>query len=227
MLLSIIMLPALLESGLKALVSSSPPSLPAFYRANGAPEDIVSLVSLSNKRFGSVCEKLITNLVSGKPVPDSKGRSGWDMEFPIHGLEITPRFEIKSSRYWRSGKQAFFKWQHILADHEWSHLLLCAIDFDRLRMFALSKPQFMDLIRVGKITQQGGAGGQGCWFELKHIVDVATELTTELDYGHSQKSEYHIGLVDFVTANPASHEPVSQTDIAAALSSGQEARKKK
>lgn len=220
------MLPALFEAGLRNLVSEAPPSLTAFYRRNGAPEAIISLVGLSNKRFGGVCEKLVTNLVGGLNVPDSKGRSGWDMEFPIHNQENV-RFEIKSSRYWRSGNQCFFKWQHVLPDHEWSHLLLCAIDFDRLRMFVLSKPQFMDLIRLGKITQQGGAGGQGCWFELKHIQDTATELTTEVDHGHGQISEYHIALTNFVIANPASHEPVSQTDIAEALSIGQESRKKK
>ena len=220
------MLPALFEAGLRNLVSEAPPSLTAFYRRNGAPEAIISLVGLSNKRFGGVCEKLVTNLVGGLNVPDSKGRSGWDMEFPIHNQENV-RFEIKSSRYWRSGKQCFFKWQHVLPDHEWSHLLLCAIDFDRLRMFALSKPQFMRLISEGKITQQGGAGGQGCWFELKNIQDTATELTTEVDHGHGQISEYHIALTDFVTANPASHEPVSHDEIAAALARGIEARSKK
>ena len=94
-------------------------------------------------------------------------------------------------------------------------------------MFALSKDQFMQLISDGKITQQGGAGGQGCWFELKKIQDVATELTTEVDHGHGQISEYNLALSNFVTANPASHEPVSSNDIAAALVCGMEARSKK
>ena len=220
------MLPALLESGLTRLVSSAPPSLMAFYRQNGSPEEIIKLVGLSNKRFGSVCEELSTNLVNGKKIPDSKGRSGWDMEFTTNADTPPFRFEIKSSRYWRSGKNHFFKWQHILPDHEWSHLLLCAVDFDRMRLFALSKSQFMQLIADGKITQQGGASGQGCWFELKKVIDVATELTTDVDHGNGQKSEYWLGLSDFVTANPASHEPISQKDIATAMELGAIARKK-
>ena len=221
------MLPALLESGLTRLVSSAPPSLAAFYRQNGSPEDIIKLVGLSNKRFGSVCEELVTNLVDGKQIPDSKGRSGWDMEFTTNPTTPPFRFEIKASRYWRSGKKSFFKWQHVLPDHEWSHLLLCAIDFDRMRLFALSKHQFMQLVTEGKITQQGGASGQGCWFELKKIIDVATELSTEVDHGHGQKSEYIMGLTNFVTANPASHDPVSQEDIATAMKLGYIARNKK
>jgi len=218
------MLSALLKSGIKDLVSLAPPSLPVFYKLNGAPEDIISLVDLSNKRFGSVCEKLVTNLVNGKTVPDSKGRSGWDMEFP--NSENPARFEIKSSRYWRSGKNSFFKWQHVLPDHEWSHLLLCAIDFDKLRMFALSKPQFMKLIADGKVTQQGGAGGQGCWFELKNVISTATELTTDKVDGDEQKNDYNVALSNFINANPASNEPVSQEDIATALKTGIIARKK-
>jgi len=221
------MLPALHESGLIKLVSMAPPSLTAFYRSNGAPEEIINLVGLSNKRFGSVCEELVTNLVGGIRIPDSNGRSGWDMEFPFTGSQKNSRFEIKSSRYWRSGKHSFFKWQHVLPDHEWSHLLLCAVDFDRMRLFALSKPQFMQLITDGKVIQQGGASGQGCWFELKKIIDVATELTTEVDHGHGQKSEYTFGLTNFVEANPASHEPVCQEDIANAMKLGAIARSKK
>ena len=85
----------------------------------------------------------------------------------------------------------------------------------------------MQLVTEGKITQQGGASGQGCWFELKKIIDVATELSTEVDHGHGQKSEYIMGLTNFVTANPASHDPVLQKDIAHAMLLGAIAKSNK
>lgn len=206
------MLASLIDSGIKALVADAPISLPAFYRVNKSPEEIVSLVGLSNKRFGSVCESLITKLVGGDKVPDQKGKTGWDMELPVQ--TSVARFEIKSSRYWRSGKNQFFKWQHVLPDHEWSHLLLCAVDFDRLRLFALNKPTFMHLIEIGKITQQGGAGGQGCWFEIKHIIGTATEIMG------ANPTQYHANLIDFVIANPATNDPISQEDINKSLGMG-------
>jgi hypothetical protein len=209
------MISTLIESGIRGLVADAPPSLQAFYRANNAPEEIINLVGLSNKRFGSVCESLVTTLVGGEKVPDQRGKTGWDMEL------TDARFEIKSSRYWRSGKNQFFKWQHVLPDHEWSHLLLCAVDFDRIRLFALNKPTFMSLIEIGKITQQGGAGGQGCWFEIKHIIDTATEITG------NTKSEYNKNLLDFIDVNPASNAAISQEHINKSIGIGKLFKEKK
>jgi hypothetical protein len=88
------------------------------------------------------------------------------------------------------------------------------VDFDRIRLFALNKPTFMSLIEIGKITQQGGAGGQGCWFEIKHIIDTATEITG------NTKSEYNQRLLDFIVANPASNEAISNEDITKSIGMG-------
>ena len=72
-------------------------------------------------------------------------------------------------------------------------------------MFALSKPQFMQLISEGKITQQGGAGGQ-----VVGLAEKDSRYSHRTNYwsghGHGQISEYHIALTDFVTANLMSHE---------------------
>jgi flagellar biosynthesis GTPase FlhF len=205
-------LTVLKKCGIDAINAAAPQTLQSFYQQNGAPQEIVDLVGLSNKRIGGEVEKLVAAMTGCVKIPDVKGTTGWDLE---HKKD---RVEVKTSRYWRSGGGYFFKWQHILADHEWSHLILVAIDFTEVKLFFLSKPEFMKLIREGRITQQGGAGGQGCWMTLNNIKDCVKDIAGKT------LEDLHHNTSELFAQNPASYEPVSTEDINTALATGQKVR---
>lgn len=183
--------------------------LPVFYQRNGSPANIVDLVGLSNKRFGTDMETLVCRMTNCEKVPDKKGNTGWDSVHPASNSFL----EIKSSRYWQGTKD--FKWQHVLADHEWSHLILAAVDFHAVKLFMLTKDEFMDLMEKGIVTQQGGAGGQGCWFEYKKSRPFLHEITG------NTVAELHACVATLLQQNPCSREPKTKEEIDEALAKGE------
>ena len=188
-----------------------------WYAQKGAPADIVSLVALGNKKFGSIMEHITCNLFDCTKVKDEEGKTGWDMN------KNNSRFELKSSRFWRVQNKHFWRWQHILADHEWAYLMCAGVDFQQIRYFALSKPQFINLIELGIITQQGGAGGQGCWFCSEDILGRIHEFKTPTAENGTLSEQ----LDTFITENPASCAAISTEAINAALLQGTQVREKK
>ena len=183
---------ALKSCGIDQLLAGGTPPLPVFYKQNGAPSEIVDLVALSNKRFGTDMETLVCNLTGCKKVPDTVGKTGWDCEH-----EATKNYpEIKASRYWQG--MTDWKWQHILADHEWSHVILAAVDFQEIKLFLLTKDTFMTLMEKGIVTQQGGAGGQGCWMKYQKAA----------------------AFLHPITGNPSSREAKTKAEIDEALRKG-------
>lgn len=196
------------ECKIQEILTGGTPPLPVFYQRNGAPKEIVDLVGLSNKRFGTDMETVVCRLTGCQKVPDKKGETGWDCDHAS-----TNSFpEIKSSRYWQGTKD--FKWQHILADHEWSHLILAAVDFGEIKLFMLTKDEFMELMEKGIVTQQGGAGGQGCWFEYKKSKEFLHPIIGEtLD-------ELHACVTQLFHQFPCSREPKTKAEIDEALAKG-------
>ena len=200
-------LASLKACGIDELLAGGTPTLPVFYQKNGSPSEIVDLVALSNKRFGTDMETLVCGLTGCKKVPDTVGETGWDCEH-----EETNNFpEIKSSRYWQAVKD--WRWQHILADHEWSHVILAAVDFQEIKLFLLTKDTFMVLIEKGIVTQQGGAGGQGCWMQYRKAAQFLHPITGELD-------ELHKNTTNLFNEYPSSREAKTKEEIDEALQKG-------
>ena len=194
--------------GIDKLLAGGTPTLPVFYQRNGAPAEIVDLVALSNKRFGTDMETLVCNLTGCKKVPDTVGETGWDCEH-----EATKNYpEIKASRYWQAMKD--WKWQHILADHEWSHVILAAVDFQEIKLFLLTKDTFMALMEKGIVTQQGGAGGQGCWMEYRKAATFLHPIT-----GNTLE-ELHENTTKLFNKYPSSREAKTKAEIDEALRKG-------
>ena len=194
--------------GIDKLLAGGTPTLPVFYQRNGAPSEIVDLVALSNKRFGTDMETIVCGLTGCKKVPDTVGETGWDCEH-----EETKNFpEIKSSRYWQGVKD--WRWQHILADHEWSHVILAAVDFQEIKLFLLTKDTFMALMEKGIVTQQGGAGGQGCWMEYRKAAQFLHPITGDT------LEELHQNTTKLFNKYPSSREAKTKEEIDEALQKG-------
>jgi len=195
---------------LATIVESTGLTQAAWYAKNGASSEMVSLVALGNKAFGSAMEHITCNIFKCEKVKDVQGETGWDLcrnDFHI---------ELKSSRLWRVQQKTLWRWQHVLPDHEWSYLMCAGVDIDKIRYFIISKPQFMDLISMGIVTQQGGAGGQGCWFSSPDIIWKIHEFKDSEKTGISFSEQLDI----FIAENPASNDAVSSEEIEKALGEG-------
>lgn len=232
---------------LTSLVKEAGMTAPAWYASNGAPTDIVSLVAMGNKKFGSVMEKLSSNIFNCTNVPDKEGETGWDME-KGDGCQ---RIEHKASRLWGDKSKArshthHWTWQHILPDHEWAYLMCAGVDLQMIRYYIIAKPKFMKLIKAGIVTQQGGATGQGFWFSSKDMADhfheflmpdPAPEADLIQDYATGTGSEVYNNVVqipsfaaqleNYIRHNPASHEAVAEAEIQEALRIGRLVRETK
>ena len=203
---------------LATIVESTGLTQAAWYAENGASSEMVSLVALGNKAFGSAMEYLTCNIFECEKVKDVQGETGWDL------CRNDSHIELKSSRLWRLKQKTLWRWQHVLPDHEWSYLMCAGVDIDKIRYFIVSKPQFMNLISAGIVTQQGGAGGQGCWFSSPDIIGKIHEFKDSDKTGISFSKQLDI----FIAENPASNDPVSSKEIEKALGEGmkiKEARK--
>lgn len=147
-----------------------------FYVRHHATPEILELVSLENRQFGTMMENIIKEVFH----LEKSTRTTYDGMLVNASMKL--RIEIKSSRYWRSSKHVFFKWQHIMRDHDYHVLLLCGLDFHGIRVYAISKQNFMRLLDQNIVRQQGGAEGQGIWATSHEIGAYLTEICSGNDW---------------------------------------------
>ena len=143
-----------------------------YYRKNGAPEDILKIVRLSNKAFGEKLQCIIQELLD----LEKSSHTGHDAQ----KVSMDLKFEIKSSRYGVKSKD--YMWQHIMEKHNYDYLLLVGIDFNGFKVFIISKKDFMKLRCEGLVKTQGGGEGQGLWCQCKKIEDYLHEIENKKDF---------------------------------------------
>ena len=144
----------------------------AFYRMNGSSEDLIKLVKMNNKSFGEKMQSIVIELLD----LDKSNHTGHDAQC----LSLNLKFEIKTSRYWVSIKD--FKWQHIMLHHDYNYLILVGVDFDKLKVYIISKMDIIQLNNIGVIKMQGGAEGQGLWMQFNKIKEHLHEITNKRDF---------------------------------------------
>lgn len=138
------------------------------YRNNGSEQEIMKIVALENRKFGSVIEKLLREIYN-LSMPESTKH---DAIFVRFGRPNT-KLEIKAARYWAGTKNC--KWQHLEPDYDYTHILFVLVDFNRLRVWCANKtPLFEEKI----LTPQGK---QGYWGDMDtllasgHLTEVRNE----------------------------------------------------
>ena len=139
------------------------------YKKNGACENILQLVRLSNKAFGEKLQSIVKDLLE----LDNSCDAGHDAQ----KISMNCKFEIKSSRYAVSTRD--FMWQHIMEEHDYDYLILVGVDYNCLKMYLISKYYFMKLKTKGLVTQQGRAEGQGLWAQRKNILPYLQEIKSK------------------------------------------------
>lgn len=126
------------------------PSQFDFYAENESCSEILELVSLNPKAFGSVCEDIV------KEIFNLSQRIGTTHDATlIHDSKLY-KLEIKVGRYLQSSDDCM--WQHIEPCYDYDYVLCCLLDFDGLKVWYISKKNILLLIESGIIKKQGLQG---------------------------------------------------------------------
>ena len=135
------------------------------YKRMNASAEVLQLVELESKPFGSVCEKIISELFGLGPRTSSQN------DATLNGKKI----EIKTARYW-AGKDDCV-WQHLEPDHDYDYALFVLLNFQGWKVWCIKKTDLMDL--RGKIVTFQGK--QGWWTKKSAILPHLTPIHTLAD----------------------------------------------
>jgi hypothetical protein len=125
-----------------------------YIRMQAAPE-VIELVSLDSKPFGSVSELMMNELFKMAPRTSSQN----------DGVFEGRKCEIKCARYW-AGKDEC-RWQHLEPDHDYEFAMLALMDFHGWNVWCITKAQLMGELREKKVVTFQGKQG---WWTLKSAI---------------------------------------------------------
>ena len=140
-----------------------------YYKQNTMDEDILTMVSLESKRFGSVSEKILCHIFNIGPRTSTQN----------DGTRNGKKLEIKAARRW-AGKNDC-KWQHLELEHDYEYVLFALLDFDGWKVWCINKTVLMGVCRDNNIVTEQGK--QGWWCKKSEIQPYLTEIhnTSDLD----------------------------------------------
>ena len=125
-----------------------------YVRMQAAPE-VIELVSLDSKPFGSVSELMMTELFKMAARTSSQN----DGVFEGH------KCEIKCARRW-AGKDDC-RWQHLEPEHDYDFAMLALLDFHKWNVWCITKAHLMGELREKKVVTFQGKQG---WWTLKSAI---------------------------------------------------------
>jgi hypothetical protein len=140
-----------------------------YYKKMNSSEEVLQLVDLESKPFGSESEKIIQEIFNLGP------RTSTQNDGTQHGKKI----EIKSARYW-TGKDDCV-WQHLEPEHDYEFAMLALLDFHGWKVWCIKKSHLMGELRDKKIVTFQGK--QGWWTKKSAILPYLTAINSieELD----------------------------------------------
>ena len=140
-----------------------------YYKKMNSCDEVLQLVDLESKPFGSICEKIIQEIFELSPRTSSQN----------DGTRNGKKIEIKSARYW-AGKDDCV-WQHLEPEHDYEIALFALLDFQELKIWGIKKSLLMTDMRDKKIVTFQGK--QGWWVKKSAIISYLTPIKniSELD----------------------------------------------
>lgn len=135
-----------------------------YYKRMNAHAEVLTLVDLESKPFGSESEKIIAEIfhLGARTSPQNDGT--------LNGKKI----EIKSARYWAGEDDCV--WQHLEPDHDYEYALLVILDFHGWKVWCIKKSLLMGELREKKIVKFQGK--QGWWTRKSAILPYLTPIKT-------------------------------------------------
>jgi len=140
-----------------------------YYKRMKSCEEVLVLVELESKPFGSVGEKIIQESLQLGPRTSTQN----------DGTRNGKKIEIKCARYWQGKDDCV--WQHLEPDHDYEYALFALLDFQGWKVWVIKKSFLMGEMREKKIVTFQGK--QGWWVRKSAIVSYLTPIKTivELD----------------------------------------------
>jgi hypothetical protein len=138
-----------------------------YYKRMNSCEEVLQLVDLESKPFGSESEKIIQEIFNLGPITSSQN----------DGTRLGKKIEIKSARYW-AGKDDC-RWQHLEPDHDYEIALFVLLDFHGWKVWAIKKSLLMGEMRDRKIVTYQGK--QGWWVMKSGILSYLTPIKSIAD----------------------------------------------
>jgi hypothetical protein len=135
-----------------------------YYKRKGASAEVLQLVELESKPFGSVAEKMMCEIFGLGP------RTSTQNDATLNGTKI----EIKCARYW-AGKDDCV-WQHLEEDHDYDYAMFAVLDFHGWKVWGIQKSVLMGELRDKKIVTFQGK--QGFWTKKSAVLPYMTQVNT-------------------------------------------------
>jgi len=142
-----------------------------YYKKMNSSPEVLQLVELDSKPFGSQAEKIITEIFGLGP------RTSTQNDATFKGKKI----EIKAARYW-AGKDDCV-WQHLEPDHDYEYALFVLLDFQGWKVWGVKKSHLMGPMREQKIVTFQGK--QGWWTRKAAILPHLTPIKSVADLEHA------------------------------------------
>ena len=128
----------------------------SYYTRMKSREEVLDLVGLQSKPFGTKAEKFIQNVFKLGPRTSTQN----------DGVRNGKKIEIKTARYW-AGKDEC-RWQHLEPDHDYEVVLFVLLDFDKWNVWAINKHLLIGELMDKKIvtSNQFKALGNRCFLRV-------------------------------------------------------------
>ena len=133
-----------------------------YYRDSNSSPEVLQLVALESKPFGSESEKIICEIFQLGPRTSTQN----------DGTRWGKKIEIKSARYW-DGKDDCV-WQHLEPEHDYEYAMFALLDFHGWKIWTISKYLLMGEMRERGIVKYQGK--QGWWVKKSAILPYLTPI---------------------------------------------------
>jgi len=104
-----------------------------YYKSMNSCEEVLQLVDLESKPFGTESEKIIQEIFKLGP------RTSPQNDGTLNGKKI----EIKSARYWACKDDCV--WQHLEPDYDYEYALFALLDFQCWKIWGIKKTLLMGI----------------------------------------------------------------------------------
>ncbi len=138
-----------------------------YYTQNKASPEVLQIVDLESKPFGTVGENMLSEIFGMGPRTSSQN------DGTFNGKKI----EIKCARYW-AGKDECV-WQHLEPEHDYEYAMFALLDFQGWKVWGIKKSLLMGEMRDKKIVTFQGK--QGWWTKKSAILPYLTPIKTKAD----------------------------------------------
>ncbi len=126
------------------------------YVKHSSPPEILSLVSMANKVFGTEMEGIFQEVFQLAPRENTQH----------DGIRLGKKIEIKSARWHATGDDC--NWQHLEPDYDYDFVMFTLVDFTGLKVWMISKDLLMGELRKQNIVLKQGQQG---WTTNKNKIE--------------------------------------------------------